>query len=339
MNKFKWLLSKKMNNANLHIQLTRMMQVFVILAFLASLIGVPVQPVLAQDPVCPCSIWPASATPDNPTNAEALPVELGVKFRSDVDGYITAIRFYKGSGNGGPHYGHLWTNAGVQLGQVLFTTESTTGWQEAIFPTPLAISANVTYIASYHTPTGHWSYNANYFSTQVYNAPLRALANGDESPGNGVYKYGDSGSFPTESYGAANYWVDVVFNQTVGPDETAPTVVAVWPNTGAMDVALNANVTAQFSEAMDPDSITAATLLLRDASDHVVTAAVSYTSGNYTALIDPVADLAYSTTYTVSILGDESGVADLVGNKLASDYTWSFTTIAPDTTAPDVVSV
>ena len=106
-------------------------------------------------------------------------MELGVKFRSDEDGYITAIRFYKGSGNAGPHYGHLWTNAGQLLGEILFTNESDTGWQEAILPTPLAIISNTTYIASYHTPSGRWSFNSSYFTAQVYNEPLRALASGD----------------------------------------------------------------------------------------------------------------------------------------------------------------
>jgi hypothetical protein len=34
-------------------------------------------------------------------------VELGVKFTSDVDGQVTGIRFYKGSGNSGTHVGNL----------------------------------------------------------------------------------------------------------------------------------------------------------------------------------------------------------------------------------------
>jgi hypothetical protein len=42
--------------------------------------------------------------------------------------------------------------------------------------------------------------------------PLQALANGVEG-GNGVFKYGPS-SFPTQSYAASNYWVDLVFEIT-----------------------------------------------------------------------------------------------------------------------------
>jgi hypothetical protein len=41
------------------------------------------------------------------------------------------------------------------------------------------------------------------------NGPVRALANG-VSGANGVYKAGASG-FPTDTWSASNYWVDVVF--------------------------------------------------------------------------------------------------------------------------------
>ncbi len=41
------------------------------------------------------------------------------------------------------------------------------------------------------------------------NGPLTALADG-AGGGNGVYLYG-AGGFPTQTYNATNYWVDVVF--------------------------------------------------------------------------------------------------------------------------------
>src|SRR5258708_40104624 len=52
--------------------------------------------------------------------------------------------------------------------------------------------------------------SSNYFSTGVDNEPLRALADGEDGH-NGVYNYGSSSSFPTQSFNASNYWVDVVF--------------------------------------------------------------------------------------------------------------------------------
>ena len=37
-------------------------------------------------------------------------VELGTVFVSEVDGWVTAIRYYKSAGNRGPHVGKLWSS-------------------------------------------------------------------------------------------------------------------------------------------------------------------------------------------------------------------------------------
>ena len=47
-----------------------------------------------------------------------------MKFRPDTDGAITAIRFYKGPGNEGPHVGHLWSSSGELLGTAAFRNET-----------------------------------------------------------------------------------------------------------------------------------------------------------------------------------------------------------------------
>ena len=49
------------------------------------------------------SIFNASATPKTPDQGPDSPVELGVKFRSDVAGTITGIRFYKAAQHRHPH--------------------------------------------------------------------------------------------------------------------------------------------------------------------------------------------------------------------------------------------
>ena len=43
---------------------------------------------------CPCTIWPSTATPAG-TDGDTSSVELGVKFRSSTDGFITGIRYYQ----------------------------------------------------------------------------------------------------------------------------------------------------------------------------------------------------------------------------------------------------
>ena len=69
--------------------------------------------------------------------------------------------------------------------------------------------ANTTYVISYHTNTGNYSADQLYFNTQVDRAPLHAPTSA-ASGGNGVYAYGSS-VFPTNTFNATNYWVDVVF--------------------------------------------------------------------------------------------------------------------------------
>ena len=132
-----------------------------------------------------------------------------MKFQSSVAGNVTGLRFYKGSQNTGLHVGSLWTSGGTLLARATFTNETASGWQEVTFSTPVAISASTTYVASYHTSAGYYSFDAGYFNQSLNNPPLQALASG-VSGGNGVYVYG-AGGFPTQTYEAANYWVDVVF--------------------------------------------------------------------------------------------------------------------------------
>ena len=168
---------------------------------------------------CPCTIWPASTVPGNTANSDASSIEVGVKFRSDTAGWINGIRFYKGSGNGGTHVGNLWTSSGTNLGSATFTNETASGWQQVNFASPVAITANTTYVASYFAPQGHYAGDLNYFNTSFDRAPLHALSSAS-SGGNGVYMYSGSSAFPTNTYNASNYWVDVVLATSTTPTST-----------------------------------------------------------------------------------------------------------------------
>jgi hypothetical protein len=158
------------------------------------------------------SLWDDTFVPAILSDSDTNAVELGVKFQSNVDGYITGLRFYKAAANTGTHVGNLWTVGGTLLASVAFTNETASGWQEMALPTPVAITANTTYVASYHTTVGRYSADSAYFAGSGFdNPPLRALADG-ENGGNGVYRYG-SGGFPNQTWNATNYWVDVAFQQ------------------------------------------------------------------------------------------------------------------------------
>jgi hypothetical protein len=164
---------------------------------------------------CACTIWPNTAVPAVPDVGPDSPVELGISFKADTNGYITGIRFYKSAANTGTHVGNLWSSSGTLLASATFTGESASGWQQVNFSNPVAITANTVYVASYHVNTGHWSASWNYFaSSGVDNAPLHAPANGTGGVPNGRYAYGSGSAFPT-STNSANYWVDAVFNTSL----------------------------------------------------------------------------------------------------------------------------
>ena len=157
------------------------------------------------------SIWPNTAVPGIADSGPDSAVELGVKFRSDSGGYITGIRFYKASANTGTHVANLWTNSGTKLATATFTNETASGWQQVNFSSPVAITANTVYVASYHANVGHYSDDQYYFQgAGVDSPPLHALADG-VSGVNGVYAYGSTSSFPSQGWRSSNYWVDVVF--------------------------------------------------------------------------------------------------------------------------------
>jgi hypothetical protein len=97
------------------------------------------------------------------------------------------------------------------LATVTFTGETSSGWQRANFSAPVPITANTTYIVSYHTNTGRYAVDAGYFwSRSVDTAPLHAPSSA-AAGGNGVYRYGATSAFPNQTYNATNYWVDVLF--------------------------------------------------------------------------------------------------------------------------------
>ncbi|MFB2773272.1 DUF4082 domain-containing protein [Pelatocladus sp. BLCC-F211] len=277
----------------------------------------------------PCStIWDNSATPSVVTDPETSATELGVKFRSQVNGSITGIRFYKGPQNTGTHVGTLWSSNGTQLARATFTNESASGWQQVNFSNPVAITANTTYVASYHTNVGRYSINEGYFaSSGVDSYPLYALRNG-ESGGNGVYAYNANPTFPNSSYNSSNYWVDVVFTTSVAPDTTPPTVTSTTPTSNATGVSTSTSVRATFSEAINTTTINTTNFELRDANNTSVAATVSYDTASNTATLTPSSPLTTSTTYTATVKGGTNGVKDQAGNALAQNYSWSFTTSA-----------
>jgi hypothetical protein len=128
---------------------------------------------------------------------------------------------------------------------------------------------------------------------------------------------------------ASNYlWS---FTTGVAVVVTPPIVSSTELANAAIDVALNHEITATFSVAMDASTITASTFTLTQGTTSV--------SGNVscsgtTATFIPASNFAPNTLYIATIT---AGVKDLAGNALASDYVWSFTTGAAVTTVENTL--
>ncbi|HQS23056.1 MAG: hypothetical protein B7Y11_02750 [Sphingobacteriia bacterium 24-36-13] len=128
---------------------------------------------------------------------------------------------------------------------------------------------------------------------------------------------------------ASNYtWT---FRTGVLLDIIKPLVVSTDPINGAFNVPLNKVITATFSENMDLSSINNTTFLVKNGTA-TIPGTITYT-GKVASFV-PTGGLASNTLYTGTIT---IGARDISGNTLASDYTWTFTTIPP-VVIPPVIS-
>jgi len=117
------------------------------------------------------------------------------------------------------------------------------------------------------------------------------------------------------------------------PGLTPPTVISIAPPKDAIGVCPNAVVTATFSEAMNASTVNTTTFTVTPGVSGTITHDASNTIFTFT----PASPLAISTAYTATIT---TGVRDVFGNALASNFVWSFTTAANGCNpAPVVVSV
>ena len=119
---------------------------------------------------------------------------------------------------------------------------------------------------------------------------------------------------------------------------TVPATTVPGPTLG---VAANTAVTATFTTAMAPATLTATSFTLTGPGAAAVSGAVSYSG--LTAVFTPSAQLLFSTTYTATVTTAATDVAGnaLAGNQAAlpaaSNYVWTFTTAPPpDVTRPRV---
>ena len=286
------------------------------------------------------TIWSNTTVPGVVDGGPDNAAELGVKFKSDVNGTITGIRFYKAGANTGTHVGNLWASNGLQLATVTFSNETASGWQQMLFSTPVAITSNTVYVASYHANDGHYSADNNYFTGKgANNPPLHALTNSAASP-NGVYAYGASSVFPNQTWNAANYWVDVVFQAGSPPPAPTLTSITVTPTnsiiltgasqqftaTGTYSDGSTQNITSQATWASSNTVVatinTAGLATGNSAGDATISAALTGVTGSALLAVQTSPLTIGTTSLSNGILNAAyTGTLRATGGTLP--YTWS----------------
>ena len=290
---------------------------------------------------CPCTIF-GSSIPAVPDQGPDNSVNLGIRFKSDVAGTISALRFYKAAANTGTHVGSLWTNTGTLLASATYTNETASGWQTVNLSSPVAITAGTYYVVSYLAPVGHYAEDDNFFVTSSYdNAPLHSPQDGTEGS-NGVYGYSSSAAFPTSAYASANYYADVVFTPSsttaalssvavnptsvTGGTSSAGTVTLTGPApTAGFTVTLasdNAAATPSTTSLTIPSgsssgTFTVNTTAVATSTTAHITASNGATNVQATLTITPVATLTAVSVNPTSVVGGNSSTGTLTLNNPA----------------------
>ncbi|WP_157441237.1 DUF4082 domain-containing protein [Actinoplanes awajinensis] len=253
-----------------------------------------------------------NVTPEHPSSGDNDPVEVGVKVIPKADGRIRGVRFYKGAGNTGTHKGSLWTAGGTQIATGTFEDETASGWQTLLFDDPVPVDADTTYVASYSAPNGNYAGESWAFIYRGHTALPLVAPGSHEAEGNGVF--GTVGHFPTRTYNATNYYVDVLFDEGAA---NPATVTEISPQADAEYVATSSLITATFSKTVDPDKVK---FTVKNGTT-TIAGAVSYDAAAKKATFTPTATLPAGQEITVSVTA-----TDTTGIKMTSARAWKFTT-------------
>jgi hypothetical protein len=125
---------------------------------------------------------------------------------------------------------------------------------------------------------------------------------------------------------------NVNWNFTTEQETIPPEVISQNPADGATDVPVDiSSIEVTFSEPMDPSTIDATTFQVT-LNGSAVSGSINYADN--TATFTPASNLEFNSTYAVTVT---TGVEDLVGNNMAENVAWTFTT-EQEQTPPQVLS-
>lgn len=266
-------------------------------------------------------IWPATNGPNTDTG-DATDISRGVIFRLSATGWLTAIRFYRGTTNVGN-----WSTSNAPQGQVylhstglpvsgtLVTFALTgTGWLEAALPTPVQLTANTTYKAA--VITGNYTATGGYFASGAgVGGIVSGIITAPDAGGNpsgigsiqqGSFKQPTTGlEYPDQYFNGGNYWVDVVVSD-------------VDPGADVRDTAGSADITGLLVSSVFSKSVDLGA---------TVPVALDVTGGS----VEKSVDIAASTPVTLGVTAGD--LFKLVDDTVSVPVTVGLTGVAEATGA------
>ena len=212
------------------------------------------------------------------------------------------------------------SNTGPRDFKLAYSTDGTTFTD---FGSPYVVLANGTPNPAWSASTFQPAYNINFNLSAI-----TALDN----QANVYFRLIDNSTTSANGGTVAAAGTNRVDNFTVSGDpivvvDAAPSVTTTTPTNGATNVAVNTNITVNFSEVVD---VAAGAITVECPSGTPV--ASNAVADNVTSVvIDPASDLPVSTTCVANV--DDAGVTDEDANDppfdMDADFNWSFTTLTP----------
>lgn len=270
-----------------------------------------------------------------------FPGTYGDRWRTDTNGYVTALRFYKGTNvGGGLHVMLLYNAAGTELARITSSDTDVVcpAWVTKTLTSAIAITSTTSYVA-----TTWWAgENANscqtssLHATSINNPPLFAPI-GSVGAYQGLYTFGAAPSFPTSHWADAGYFNDFVL--TIPDTQTS----AIPPDS----IAASSNLTGAVGDIDEDPDTPDGNWATADASSTTTDIRVTFGSPpaelygeqNFRVLLRPTAGAA-SPFVTGYLFQNGTTITNLgvvtISSTSVAQWDWSAWVLASNTAGTDI---
>lgn len=194
-------------------------------------------------------IWPAT---DGPAAAftDAQFISVGMEFVLSANGWITELRYYRGDpaigvGTDLPQ-GQVFRidAAGVRTpilpAPVTFPAPVSLGWQTVVVSPAVALVPSQAYKTVVYFPNKFYTssagdyWNAGPGSSGITNGILTAVKASSSNEGQGTYIYGAGLTYPVNSAGSSNFWIDITVSDVDTSSDIAIADAALFADDGVL---------------------------------------------------------------------------------------------------------